>query len=525
LPAVKTPPTPAQRARRRRLLAFACAVGVHAGLYLGATWVAPPSLDLELELVDDLGFGLDQTMMTTLVSAPPPESAAPEATASEAPSVPPDEVPLPAVDAALPPSMAPPDAAVPEAAPPDAAPASQPPRDAAPPDAAPASQPPTDASAVAQATTDAGPSAPQSAPPAVGLAASAPPGAVALPAGAQIALRLDLAVVRASPLSTDTTALLAAIPDWQRLLDGAGVDPVTALDRVVIATPSLSQTHMVMAGLLAKPGSGLVRAAVASLAQARGVTAPWTRVDGRPVAPWANADNVPRHVALLDERHFAIAQLTDLPKVLALAEARAQQAPASAPAPGETIDAGLPAPPPLSGTEALLWMPPDTVVSIDIDGARNLLRGQPALAPTALRVALVNLPEARVRLEAEARYPDEAQAQAALKEIVRRQNAALQNPLTMMALGAMGLHTLVRDLTPDVSQDGLLRSRVELSYPQVKGMLAYVRSSLEARAQRAAQARAAAAEAASAPPSAVSSVPSTGPLTPTSSKPERQAPP
>jgi hypothetical protein len=110
---------------------------------------------------------------------------------------------------------------------------------------------------------------------------------------------------------------------------------------------------------------------------------------------------------------------------------------------------------------------------------------------------------------------------AALKEIVRRQNAALQNPLTMMALGAMGLHTLVRDLTPDVSQDGLLRSRVELSYPQVKGMLAYVRSSLEARAQRAAQARAAAAEAASAPPSAVGSGP---PSTP-ASKPERQAPP
>ena len=39
---------------------------------------------------------------------------------------------------------------------------------------------------------------------------------------------------------------------------------MTALDRVVIATPSLSQTHMVMAGLLAKPGSGLVRAAVAA---------------------------------------------------------------------------------------------------------------------------------------------------------------------------------------------------------------------------------------------------------------------
>lgn len=519
---MKTPPTPAQRARRRRLLAFACALGVHAGAYFVVTWVAPPALDLELELVDDLGFGLDQAMMTTLVSAPTPESAAPEATASEAPSVAPDEEPLPALDAAPPASQPPQDAAVPDAAPPP----SKPPRDAAPPDAAPpdaalASQPPADTSAVAQTTTDAGPSAPQSAPAAVGLAASAPPGAVALPAGAQIALRLDLAAVRASPLSTDTAALLAAIPDWQRLLDGAGVDPVTALDRVVIATPSLSQTHMVMAGLLAKPGSGLVRAAVASLAQARGVPAPWTRVDGRPVAPWANADSVPRHVALLDDRHFAIAQLTDLPKVLALAQARAQQAPPSPPAPSELSDAGLPAPPPLSGTEALLWMPPDTVVSIDIDGARNLLRGQPALAPTALRVALVNLPEARVRLEAEARYPDETQAQAALKEIVRRQNAALQNPLTMMALGAMGLHTLVRDLTPDVSPDGLLRSRVELSYPQVKGMLAYIRTSLEARAQRAAQARAAAAEAASAPPSAVGSTP---PSTP-ASRPERQAPP
>jgi len=529
---VKTPPTPAQRARRRRLLAFACALGVHVGAYVAATWVAPPAFDVELELVDDLGFGLDQAMMTTLVSAPPPESAPPEAPASDAPSVPPDEEPLPALDAAPPASAPPPDAQVPDAAPPaskpprdatppDAAPPDAAPPDAAPPDAAAVAQAPTDAAAVAQAPTDASAPAAASAPPAVGLAASAPPGAVALPAGAQIALRLDLAVVRASPLSTDTAALLAAIPDWQRLLDGAGVDPVTALDRVVIATPSLSQTHMVMAGQLAQPGPGLVRAAVASLAQARGVTAPWTRMDGRPVAPWANADSVPRHVALLDERHFAIGQLDDLPKVLALAQARSQQAPSSAPPGDAPADAGMPTPPPLSGTEALLWMPPETVVSLEIDGARNLLRGQPTLAPTALRVALVNLPDARVRLEAEARYPDEVQAQATLKEIVRRQNAALQNPLTMMALGAMGLHTLVRDLTPDVSPDGLLRSRVELTYPQVKGMLAYIRTSLAARAERAAAARAAAAEAASAPPSAVGTAPPTTP----SSKPQRQTPP
>lgn len=546
-----TPPKPTHlSARRRRTIALLCSIGLHGAVYLAYTWVAPPDLELDLELEDDLEFGLDQAMMTTLVTAPPTEPPSAEPSAAVEP---PDETPLPPLDAGVPPppppdATPPPDAAPPSkpdaAPPPDAEPPSKP--DAAPPskpDAAPpsapdaavvaqaapdAAAPPStpDAVLVAQAATDAALAAPAadagapSSAPVVGLAASAPPGVVALPAGAQIALRLDLAAIRASPLATETSALLAAIPDWQRLLDGAGVDPVTALDRVVIATPSLSQTRMVLAGALAVPGPALVRNAVQSLAKARGVTAGWTMVDSRPVAPWPNPDDVVRHVALLDERHFAIARLEDLPIVLALAQAR-QTTPIAPPSAPGLVDAGVtPAPIPLSGPEALLWMPADTVASLEIDGARRLLRGQPTLAPTALRVALVTLTGERVRLESEGRFPDAAQAEAALLALKQRQQAALQNPLTMIALGTMGLHTGLRDLVLETTPDGLLRAQLVLTHAQVRGLLTYVRNSLEARARRI-------REAASAPPSSPStplSSPSGPPLSPTR-PPTRPKPP
>jgi hypothetical protein len=548
---------------------------VHLSGYAAWYLARPPALDIDLELEDDLSFGLTDMPITVdpLMNDPAAATMPP----SEAPPSAPESAPadeegwgLPKPDAALPPppDAAIPDAAIPDAAPkkkpkkpePDAAPASEAPKtDAAPaseapkPDAAPASEAPTpdagppvvasaeppsdapkpDAGPPVVGSTAPGDAGPPAAPgprPPAGLAAQAPSGAVSLPAGAQIALRLDLALIRSSPLASEAAALLAAIPDWQRLLGGSDVNPIDVLDRVLIATPSLRQDHMVLAGALTVPDPKqlVVRRAVDALAKARGVPAPWEKLDEWQVAPWANPDDTPRHIALLSDRHFAIGQITDLPTVLALAKARvdAQQAAApSAPAtlsPTQVPDAGPPAPPPVTGPDVLLWMPADTVVSGEVDGARRLVRGHSKLVPERLRLALVTLPEERVGLEAEANYQFRDEAQAAVDALEGLRRRLLGDPVIGTTLRVMGLAATLAATQVEIVDDTRLYARFELTYPQVRAIMVYLRTSLEARAKRLAEAAAAAA---SAPPSVMPVGPAGPPSGPASSRAPGAPPP
>jgi hypothetical protein len=538
------PPARRWRGRGRGVLALGLSLGLHAALYviLRLTWLPPVDFDLELE--SDLDFGAAEAMLavdpvmngseppplppdeplpafaapedlesTFIVPRPDagvPDAAVPDAAVPDAerPKPAPDAAPKPEPDAApksaapdaAPPSTAP-DAALPSTAP-DAAPPSTPP--STPPDAG---APPTAPVVAANAPTDAGlaagPAIP-TAPP--GLAASAPPGSVSLPAGAQLALRLDLALVRASPLAAEARSLLAAIPDWQMVLEGSGVEPVSAMDRVLIASPSLRRDRMVLAGSLAHGDDGLVRASVARLAATRGLPAAWQTVDGREVAPWANVDATPRHIALLDGRHFAIARLEDLPVVLALAEARAAaQSPGSA-APGSTpagpADAGLPA---LTGPEALLWMPPDTVVMGEVDGARRLVRGASERVPERLRVALVALPDARAALEVEGSYATATELAGALQFAEARRKALLEDTVTALPLRMMGLWPLLAAAQFQTVEGTRIYLRIELNQAQLRAILTYIRAALEARAQRMAAAASASPPPASGPVSAPAS--------------------
>ncbi|HEX2675247.1 MAG TPA: hypothetical protein VHM19_01370, partial [Polyangiales bacterium] len=73
------------------------------------------------------------------------------------------------------------------------------------------------------------------------------------PAGATIALNVDLERVRSSSLLLEATALLQIIPEWELLLQGSGLDPVKDLTRVFVATPNLSRASLVVA---ARPRGG-----------------------------------------------------------------------------------------------------------------------------------------------------------------------------------------------------------------------------------------------------------------------------
>jgi hypothetical protein len=114
---------------------------------------------------------------------------------------------------------------------------------------------------------------------------------------AQIALRVDMARIRQSPVAGEVRSLLAAIPDWKALLDGSGIDPIEQVDRPLIATPTSARQDRSRGALPGRRAG--VRAAVERLAASKGVPAPWHNEGNVQVAPWANADATPRVIALV----------------------------------------------------------------------------------------------------------------------------------------------------------------------------------------------------------------------------------
>ena len=68
-----------------------------------------------------------------------------------------------------------------------------------------------------------------------------------------------------------------------------------------------------------------------------------------------------------------------------------------------------------------------------------------------------------------------------IKHWVFKWRQAMNDPLTMVALSVMGLSPTLANLKIEVREETRLYAAVELSYAQVRGLLAYLRSALEAR--------------------------------------------
>lgn len=187
-----------------------------------------------------------------------------------------------------------------------------------------------------------------------------------LPEGAQLALRIDLDLVRASPLGEDIAGLLHAIPDWQALLGDSGVDPVRDLSRVLIATPNMQRANIVIAGRLSE-GAPEARAIAERLTEAHGLSAEWQDASGVPHTTWPSPDATLRDIALLGERHFVIARPQDLPRVLAIAAARRRRRQTEHPA------------------DALLSMESGEGLSIEVENAPAFVRRSPCPVPLHLR--------------------------------------------------------------------------------------------------------------------------------------------
>ena len=320
----------------------------------------------------------------------------------------------------------------------------------------------TDASLLAAADTDGGNGTTSG--PGTGARATGPGLAAYAPPGAQLALRLDLVRLRQSPLAQEVRAVLAAVPDWQALLDGSGIEPLDDLERLLIASPNLQRDRLVMSGRYVGDETK-VREAVARMAAARGETVRWRRERGFDVARWPNPDTTERVIALVGPQSFTITRTEDLPRVIGVARERRREAERAAQA------AGTPVP---DDAEALLSMAEGEVLSLEIEGARAFVRGPVDNIPERVRAAVRELPNARVEVVADGTFESAEQASAGRDFWDRMRASYARNALVSL----VGLGSALDEATLTVEGD-TLHFRTELTLRQISIVLRYARGMFE----------------------------------------------
>lgn len=275
-----------------------------------------------------------------------------------------------------------------------------------------------------------------------------------LPEGAQLALRIDLDLVRASPLGEDIAGLLHAIPDWQALLGDSGVDPVRDLSRVLIATPNMQRANIVIAGRMSE-GAPEARSIAEQLALAHGLSAEWQDANGVPHTTWPSPDTTLRDVALLSNRHFVIARPEDLPRVLAIAARRRQR---------QTDRAA----------DALLSMEPGEGLSIEIENVPVFVRRSPCAVPLHLRGGL-RAREGGIELHLKAHFDTAAHAEEARACLASLADQYANNYIVALT-GLTGPLTRL-ELR---SEDDAMHIQTSLRHSEVRTIIGYLQGMLSA---------------------------------------------
>lgn len=287
-----------------------------------------------------------------------------------------------------------------------------------------------------------------------------------IPPGAQLALRIDMERIRGSPLGPDVTSFLHGVPDWQLLLDGSGIDPVADLDRLLIATPNLERSKLVLAGRHHHDAS-FARRSVKRLAQSQGKGVRWDQRSGVPTAPWHNRDETRRMIALLGPRHFSITRRQDLVRVLAITKAR------------ELRDAEMEGLVAARGPDALLSMGPDEAISLEVEGVHRFVLGSTRHIPVRLRVAVRETGPDEATVTALATYASSEEAARAAQ--YWRKVATFYSQQLFMTLAGFGKTIRRMELSPS-------EERVEVSFKlsadQIRFLLSYAEGRLQGGAMR-----------------------------------------
>ena len=240
-----------------------------------------------------------------------------------------------------------------------------------------------------------------------------------LPPGAQLALRVDMEEVRAAPIRDEVTRLLDSVPDWQLVLEGSGIDPVQDLERILVASPNLRRSRVVIAGRHRRDESW-ARSVTERLAAARGVDPEWRRLGPVEIARWANRDETVRVVALLGRRTFVICRERDLRSALVLARR--------------------------NGGDGLLSIPEGALASFTVEGASRYASG--AGVPERLLSTVHSDENGSIRLTGVGFYDDADTATQALDAFGPLRDRASRH----MLVRAVGLSSAVQNL--ELRRDG-----------------------------------------------------------------------
>ena len=293
--------------------------------------------------------------------------------------------------------------------------------------------------------------------------AVAPPtvdGPSRIPPGAQRALRMDMKRVRESPRAPDVTRFLEGVPDWRLILNGSGIDPVEDLDRLLVASPNLERSKLVIAGRH-RHEPRFARTSASRLAKSRGKGVRWTKRFGVTTARWHNLDRTNRTLALLGPQHFSITRRQDLQRVLAMAKARELRDPENE---------GLVA---ARGPEALLSMGPEEALSLEVEGVHRFVVGSVRHVPLRLRVAVRETGTDQATVNVLATYASDADATAAA--------AYWRNVADFYAgqlwLTLAGFGRTIRGMQLDAQTDRV-RVSLTLNADQIRFILSYLEGRL-----------------------------------------------
>ena len=266
--------------------------------------------------------------------------------------------------------------------------------------------------------------------------------------------------VRESPLAPDVTSFLRGVPDWQLLLEGSGIDPVGDLDRLLVATPNLQRSKLVLAGRHRRD-QDFARSSVKRLARSRGKGVRWQQRYGVATAPWYNLDRTPRTIALLSRHHFSITRRQDLERVLAMTKAR------------ELRDAkkeGLVA---ARGPDALLSMGPEEAISLEVEGVHRFIVGSIKHVPVRLRLAVRETGADQATVSVLATYASPSDASDA--SVYWKKVAQFYSQQLIMTLAGFGKTLRRMELTPEEDR---VQVSFTLSADQIRFILSYAEGRL-----------------------------------------------
>jgi hypothetical protein len=281
------------------------------------------------------------------------------------------------------------------------------------------------------------------------------------PAGATLALNVDLERVRKTALMLEAQALLDIIPEWQLLLSGSGLDAIRDLERVFVATPNLERSSLVVSARHRLPPARIA-AAVGQLAAEQQKPAQFREQSGFDVAPWRNRGPTERVIALTGRDQFTISRASDLTRVLSVAQALARLRSQQGFEQRELEEQG-----------GLLAMQPNEAVALWIEGVPKYVRGELPGVPRSLRMSIYHVDQFNSELRVRGEYPSTDAAAAALvaMEATREQ---LSNDPKVIFVGLKSALDSAR-----IEQDrSALQLQVRLTLHQTRYLLRYVTRAL-----------------------------------------------